>query len=224
MSKKDRPFQLATIGILCINFALFNAGLPTDLVGHLSDGSYYGLLLLLIGLIGGLAVTLLVKSRRWGMYGKFNFKPYYFAVVLVFFINNFLWELFSSVVFPPTKNSIALAEISSDLSGWALVLVRYVYACLLAPIVEELVFRDLVMTALAPYQKYKLDMLVSASLFSLSHVWQHGWDLPSFIVYLVPGLLFCAVLRYTKSIYWSILQHASWNSFLTLLSHLVSGI
>lgn len=50
-------------------------------------------------------------------------------------------------------------------------LIRYVYACLLAPIVEELVFRDLVMTALAPYQKYKLDMLVSASLFSLSHVW-----------------------------------------------------
>lgn len=99
-----------------------------------------------------------------------------------------------------------------------MVLIRYVYACLLAPIVEELVFRDLVMTALASYQKYKLDMLVSASLFSLSHVWQHGWDLPSFIVYLVPGLLFCAVLRYTKSIYWAILQHASWNSFLTLVS------
>ena len=126
--------------------------------------------------------------------------------------------------FRQTKNSIALAEISEDLSGWALVLIRYVYACLLAPIVEELVFRDLVMTALAPYQKYKLDMLVSASLFSLSHVWQHGWDLPSFIVYLVPGLLFCAVLRYTKSIYWAILQHASWNSFLTLVSLLVSGI
>ena len=59
---------------------------------------------------------------------------------------------------------------------------------------------------------------------SLSHVWQHGWDLPSFIVYLVPGLLFCAVLRYTKSIYWAILQHASWNSFLTLVSLMVSGI
>ena len=70
----------------------------------------------------------------------------------------------SAAVFPPTKNSIALAEVSSDLSGWALVLVRYVYACFLAPIVEELVFRDLVMTALAPYQKYKLDMLVSALL------------------------------------------------------------
>lgn len=224
MSKTDRLFQLATIGILCINFALFNVGLPTDLVGHLSDDSYYGLLLLLIGLIGGVAVTLLVKSRRWDLYGKFTFKASYLAVFVLVFLAHFLWDMFSAAVFPPTKNSIALAEISSDLSGWALVLIRYVYACLLAPIVEELVFRDLVMTALATYQKYKLDMLVSASLFSLSHVWQHGWDLPSFIVYLLPGLLFCAVLRYTKSIYWAILQHASWNSFLTLLSLLVSGI
>ena len=224
MRKTDRPFQLATLGILCINFALFNVGLPTDLVGHLSDDSYYGLLLLLIGLIGGLAVRLLVKSRRWDLYGKFTFKASNFAVFVLVFLAHFLWDMFSAEVFPPTKNSIALAEVSSGLSGWALVLIRYVYACLLAPIVEELVFRDLVMTALASYQKYKLDMLVSASLFSLSHVWQHGWDLPSFIVYLVPGLLFCAVLRYTKSIYWAILQHASWNSFLTLLSLLVSGI
>lgn len=224
MRKTDRPFQLATLGILCINFALFNVELPTDLVGHLSDDSYYGLLLLLIGLIGGLAVTLLVKSRRWDLYGKFTFKASYFAVFVLVFLAHFLWDMFSAEVFPPTKNSIALAEVSSGLSGWALVLIRYVYACLLAPIVEELVFRDLVMTALASYQKYKLDMLVSASLFSLSHVWQYGWDLPSFIVYLVPGLLFCAVLRYTKSIYWAILQHASWNSLLTLVSLLVSGI
>ena len=174
--------------------------------------------------MGGVAVTLLVKSRRWDLYGKFTFKASYLAVFVLVFLAHFLWDMSSAAVFPPTKNSIALAEISSDLSGWALVLIRYVYACLLAPIVEELVFRDLVMTALAPYQKYKLDMLVSASLFSLSHVWQHGWDLPSFIVYLVPGLLFCAVLRYTKSIYWAILQHATWNSFLTLVSLLVSGI
>ena len=199
-------------------------GLPTDLVGHLSDVSYYGLLLLLIGLIGGLAVTLLVKSRRWDLYGKFTFKASYLAVFVLVFLAHFLWAMFSAEVFPPTKNSIVLAEISENLSGWALVLIRYVYACLLAPIVEELVFRALVMTALASYQKYKLDMLVSASLFSLSHVWQHGWDLQSFIVYLVPGLLFGAVLRYTKSIYWAILQHASWNSFLTLVSLLASGI
>lgn len=153
MRKTDRPFQLATLGILCINFALFNVGLPTDLVGHLSDDSYYGLLLLLIGLIGGLAVTLLVKSRRWDLYGKFTFKASYFAVFVLVFLAHFLWDMFSAEVFPPTKNSIALAEVSSGLSGWALVLIRYVYACLLAPIVEELVFRDLVMTALASYQK-----------------------------------------------------------------------
>ena len=67
MSKTDRLFQLATIGILCINFALFNVGLPTDLVGHLSDDSYYGLLLLLIGLIGGGAVTLLGKESSLGL-------------------------------------------------------------------------------------------------------------------------------------------------------------
>lgn len=159
MSKTDRPFQLATLGILCINFALFNVGLPTDLVGHLSDDTYYGFLLLLIGLIGGLAVTLLVKSRRWDLYGKFTFKASYLSVFVLVFLAHFLWDMFSAAVFPPTKNSIALAEVSSGLSGWALVLVRYVYACLLAPIVEELVFRDLVMTALASYQKYKLDML-----------------------------------------------------------------
>ena len=76
----------------------------------------------------------------------------------LFFFAHFLWDMFSAEVFPPTKNSVALAEVSSGLSGWALVLIRYVYACLLAPVMEELVFRDLVMTALASYQKYKLEV------------------------------------------------------------------
>ena len=119
MRKTDRPFQLATLGILCINFALFNVGLPTDLVSHLSDASYYSLLLLLIGLIGGVAVMLLVKSRRWDLYGKFTFKASYLAVFVLVFLAHFLWDMFSAKVFPPAMNSTALAEVSSGLSGWA---------------------------------------------------------------------------------------------------------
>ena len=142
---------------------------------------------------------------------------------MLVFLAHFLWDMFSVEVFPPTKNSIALAEVSSGLSGWALVLIRYVYACLLAPIVEELVFRDLVMTALASYQKYKLDMLVSASFVqpprmsgsmvgicqALSSTWYRA-------CYFVRS---CAIPNRS-----TILQHASWNSFPTLVSLLVSGI
>lgn len=73
MRKTDRPFQLATLGILCINFALFNVGLPTDLVGHLSDDSYYGLLLLLIGLIGGVSRYILGKESSLGLVREIYF-------------------------------------------------------------------------------------------------------------------------------------------------------
>ncbi|WP_150821137.1 CPBP family glutamic-type intramembrane protease, partial [Streptococcus pneumoniae] len=50
-----------------------------------------------------------------------------------------------------------------------------------------------------------------------------GWITTDFIKYFGMGLIFCMMFRYTRSIYWAIALHASWNSFLLIVTLLVFG-
>jgi len=112
---------------------------------------------------------------------------------------------------------------AANLTGISYFVMRILYGSLIAPIVEELVFRGLLMTALSKFKKYYIDVVVSSTLFSLIHVLQHGWITTDFILYFVMGLIFCMMFRCTHSIYWTIALHASWNTFLLIVSLLVFG-
>ena len=80
------------------------------------------------------------------------------------------------------------------------------------------------MTSLSKFKNYYIDVLVSAAIFGAMHVLQHGWITTDFILYFVMGLIFCMMFRYTRSIYWTIALHASWNTFLLIVSLLVFWI
>ena len=135
----------------------------------------------------------------------------------------FLWVNITTRIFPSTQNGSAIVKEAANLTGISYFITRFLYGGLIAPIVEELVFRGLLMTALSKFKKYYIDVAVSSTLFSLIHVLQYGWVLTDFIIYAGAGLLFCMLFRYTRSVYWSMALHILWNSFLIIVSLLVFG-
>ena len=223
MKRKDKKLYLSTVLIIVTYYLIFNFVARLEFVNQLSDFGFYGLQILLIVFEGIAATVVLVKSQGWKECGRFQFRWAYLGVFFLFFILMFVWVNITTLIFPSTQNGSEMMKEAANLTGISYFIMRILYGSLIAPIVEELVFRGLLMTALSKFKKYYIDVVVSSTLFSLIHVLQHGWITTDFILYFVMGLIFCMMFRYTRSIYWAIALHASWNTFLLIVSLLVFG-
>jgi len=223
MKRKETKFYLTTVLIIAAYYLIFNFVARLEFVNQLSDFGFYGLQILLIVFEGIAATVVLVKSQGWKECGRFQFRWAYLGVFFLFFILMFVWVNITTLIFPSTQNGSEMMKEAANLTGISYFIMRILYGSLIAPIVEELVFRGLLMTALSKFKKYYIDVVVSSTLFSLIHVLQHGWITTDFILYFVMGLIFCMMFRYTRSIYWAIALHASWNTFLLIVSLLVFG-
>ena len=223
MKRKETKFYLTTVLIIAAYYLIFNFVARLEFVNQLSDFGFYGLQILLIVFEGIAATVVLVKSQGWKECGRFQFRWAYLGVFFLFFILMFVWVNITTLIFPSTQNGSEMMKEAANLTGISYFIMRILYGSLIAPIVEELVFRGLLMTALSKFKKYYIDVVVSSTLFSLIHVLQHGWITTDFILYFVMGLIFCMMFRYTRSIYWVIVLHASWNTFLLIVSLLVFG-
>lgn len=223
MKRGETKFYLGTILVLMSYYLIFSLVVRLDFMDQLSDFGFYGIQILLIVIEGIASTVLLVKSQRWKDYGRFQFRWSYLSIFFLSFILMFLWVNITTRIFPSTQNSSAIKEAVANLTGISYFVTRVLYGSLIAPIVEELVFRGLLMTALSKFKKYYIDAIISSTLFSLIHVLQYGWVLTDFIVYAGAGLLLCILFRYTRSIYWSMALHILWNTFLIIVSLLVFG-
>ena len=223
MKRGETKFYLGTILVLMSYYLIFSLVVRLEFVDQLSDFGFYGIQILLIVIEGIVATVILVKSQRWKEYGRFQFRWSYLGIFFLSFILMFLWVNITTRIFPSTQNSSAIKEAVANLTGISYFVTRILYGSLIAPIVEELVFRGLLMTALSKFKKYYIDAIISSALFSLIHVLQYGWVLTDFIVYAGAGLLLCIHFRYTRSIYWSMALHILWNTFLIIVSLLVFG-
>ena len=223
MKKKDKKFYLSTVLIIVTYYLIFNCVARLEFVNQLSDFGFYGLQILLIALEGIAATVVLVKSQRWKEYGRFQFRWSYLGIFFLSFILMFLWVNITTRIFPSTQNGSAIKETVANLTGISYFVTRILYGSLIAPIVEELVFRGLLMIALSKFKKYSIDVIISSTLFSLIHVLQYGWVLTDFIVYAGAGLLFGMLFLYTRSVYWPMALHIVWNTFLIVVSLLVFG-
>lgn len=223
MKKKDKKFYLSTVLIIVTYYLIFNCVARLEFVDQLSDFGFYGLQILLIALEGIAATVVLVKSQGWKECGRFQFRWAYLGVFFLFFILMFVWVNITTLIFPSTQNGSEMMKEAANLTGISYFIMRILYGSLIAPIVEELVFRGLLMTALSKFKKYYVDVVVSSTLFSLIHVLQYGWVLTDFIVYVGAGLLLSMLFRYTHSVYWSIALHILWNTLLIIASLLVFG-
>ncbi|WP_252581985.1 CPBP family intramembrane glutamic endopeptidase [uncultured Streptococcus sp.] len=85
----------------------------------------------------------------------------------------------------------------------------------MGPILEELLYRGVLMTSFFEKSKYFLDCLLSAILFSFAHLLSYGFRLDLFEKYVVVGLILALLFRKTRSIYPSILVHMAWNIYLS---------
>lgn len=223
MKGKETKFYLGTILVLVSYYLIFNLVAKLDSVSQLSDFGFYGFQILLIVLEGIAATVVLVKSQGWKECGLFQFRWSYLGAFFLFFILMFVWVNITTLIFPSTQNGNEMMKEAANLTGISYFIMRILYGSLIAPIVEELVFRGLLMTAWSKFKKYYVDVVVSSTLFSLIHVLQYGWVLTDFIVYAGAGLLFCMLFRYTRSVYWPMALHILWNTFLIVLSLLVFG-
>ena len=223
MKKKDKKFYLSTVLIIVTYYLIFNCVARLEFVDQLSDFGFYGLQILLIALEGIAATVVLVKSQGWKECGRFQFRWAYLGVFFLFFILMFVWVNITTLIYPSTQNGSEMMKEAANLTGISYFVMRILYGSLIAPIVEELVFRGLLMTSLSRFKKYYLDVVVSSTLFSLIHILQYGWVLTDFIVYAGAGLLFSMLFRYTHSVYWSMALHILWNTFLIVVSLLVFG-
>ena len=223
MKKKDKKFYLSTVLIIITYYLIFNCVARLEFVNQLSDFGFYGLQILLIVLEGIAATVVLVKSQGWKECGRLQFRWAYLGVFFLFFILMFVWVNITTLIFPSTQNGNEMMKEAANLTGISYFIMRILYGSLIAPIVEELVFRGLLMTALSKFKKHYIDVVVSSTLFSLIHVLQYGWVLTDFIVYAGAGLLFCMLFRYTRSVYWPMALHILWNTFLIVVSLLVFG-
>ena len=223
MKRKETKFYLSTVLIITIYYLIFNFVARLEFVNQLSDFGFYGLQILLIALEGIVATVILVKSQRWKEYGRFQFRWSYLGIFFLSFILMFLWVNITTRIFPSTQNGSAIKETVANLTGISYFVTRILYGSLIAPIVEELVFRGLLMIALSKFKKYYIDVIISSTLFSLIHVLQYGWVLTDFIVYAGAGLLFGMLFLYTRSVYWPMALHIVWNTFLIVVSLLVFG-
>ena len=223
MKGKETKFYRGTILVLVSYYLIFNLVAKLDSVNQLSDFGFYGIQILLIVIEGIAATVVLDKSQRWKDYGRFQFRWSYLGICFLFFALMFLWANITTQIFPSTQNGSAIVKEAANLTGISYFVTRILYGSLIAPIVEELVFRGLLMTALAKSKTYYVDVIVSSTLFSLIHVLQYGWVLTDFIIYAGAGLLLCMFFRYTRSVYWSMALHILWNTFLNIVSLLVFG-
>ena len=89
---------------------------------------------------------------------------------------------------------------------------------LISPIIEELFYRGYVMSRFFTNSNHYLDVLLSASLFTLGHMilLQRDWVNLSF--YFLSGLALSLFYRYSQNIRLQILFHVSWNLYTFIAS------
>ena len=220
---KEMKFHLATGLLILASYLIFNVVMHPYFTNTLSDEFYYVFQVVLVFILGTVATIILVKSEHWKECGRFQFRWSYLGVFILSFFLLFVWVNLASRIFPRTQNGSAVVEVATSLTGISYFITRVLYGSLIAPITEEIVCRGFVMTSLSKFKNYYIDVLISAAIFSAMHVLQHGWITTDFIGYFVMGLIFCMMFRCTRSIYWTIALHASWNTFLLIVSLLVFG-
>ena len=120
------------------------------------------------------------------------------------------WVLVSTQPQFTTQNQMLLELILNNSS----IIVMFIAIVLVAPVVEEVIFRGIFIGALFK-EKPWLGLIISSVLFALLH---SPSDVPSFIVYVVPGLTLGLIYMKTDWIGASILAHMLNNllAFLTM--------
>lgn len=135
------------------------------------------------------------------------------GLVAFYGLNELSWRVLRLVIGEQTNLNDAAISARLDAAPRSTILI----VVLLAPVVEEALFRGYVFGNLREYSRTAA-YLVSSLLFALLHVWQFaaaGWNLWYLLVgvqYLVPGLVMAWTYERAGSLWGSILLHGAVNA------------
>ena len=90
-------------------------------------------------------------------------------------------------------------------------ILKFSLIVVVAPILEEIVFRGYFMNTFFTNSKYYLDVILSALIFGLCHLILTHRDPISLIIYSLGGLFYALVYRWTKNLKITILCHSFFN-------------
>jgi len=191
--------------------------LYSDFAAGLSDFAFYLSDMMLNFLVVLLALIVMIWLGKWQKINSIKFKGSYLFYLFLALLAFLIWNFVTFFIFPPTKNEIAYQLDIPTFTGATAFLMYFFYPVIAGPIFEEMIYRGLVMTALEKGKKWGLDVLVSAALFGILHINNHGWVLTDFFVYMGSGLIMAIFFRATKSIYWPIGLHIVNNAIPQIL-------
>ena len=212
MKKIISRYYFVVAILLVIAYQYFSSlVLHSDVAAGLSDFAFYLSDMMLNFLVVLLALIVMIKSGKWQQINSRKFKGSYLFYSFLAFLALFIWNFIKFFLFPPTQNGLAYQLAAPTFTGATAFLMYFFYPVIAGPIFEEMIYRDLVMTALEKGKKWGLDVLGSATLFAILHISDYGWVLTDFFSYMGGGIIFAVLFRATKSIYWPIGLHIVYN-------------
>ena len=210
------PKLLAIFFIYChlfgLKFVMFTILERLDL--PLTD--YHYPVLNIFTIIFTIVLVIYLRRRRTEIFQITSLKPLDYLLILLAF--GVIYTYFNKLLFVggDIKNDLLFFRHSPQAFLVAL------QPFIVGPILEELVYRGVLMTSFFEKSKFYLDCLLSAVMFSVAHLFSYGVSLEVFKNYAFLGLILAILFRKTRSIYPSILVHMAWNIYLSW--HLIAFV
>lgn len=157
---------------------------------------------------------LLIKNLEASEPAKTSLKPFaFFKYVCVAIAFMYVGSLVSTNLLNIITNifgDVSSDPLSDTLNGMSLWL-SFAFVCILGPIVEEFIFRKLLIDRLSPYGD-KISILFSALLFSLHHT-----NVYQFIYAFLFGIILAYIYRKTGRLLYTVIIHGLANFLMGFL-------
>ncbi|AEJ24931.1 conserved hypothetical protein [Streptococcus equi subsp. zooepidemicus ATCC 35246] len=181
--------------------------------------SYLGSYLISIGV---LIYYLHQKDNKLFSFRKLSIHHIVLYVVL-FLAFWYLTDLVSKIV-QESQNTDGVNNVISKYINTPKIYIILIALAILGPVFEELLCRGLLMTSYFKESRFYMDIVLSASVFSVLHLIGFSWGWVEFLYYFLMGALFAIIFRMGNSIYYSIIAHIVWNiiSIYPILAYLLA--
>lgn len=153
-------------------------------------------------------LVIYLKRTRTEMFQITSLKPLDYLLSLLAF--GLIYAYYGKLLFVGVNPDLDLVFFRDSPQAVLVALQPFI----IGPILEELLYRGVLMTSFFEKSKYFLDCFLSAVMFSVAHLFSYGFSLEIFKNYAMIGLILAILFRKTRSIYPSILVHMAWNIYL----------
>ncbi len=174
---------------------------------------------LMVSIVTGKMKALLevIQLRNW----RYYYIPEAIGLQVVFIlitlaiVDLLLKPIFPEIVNFLNKNQQALKTFAID-AGWSQFVAFAIFATILAPIVEEIVFRGVIFSFFKKYTSRNVSIICTSFLFASFHL-----NALQFIQLFILGLIFQILFVYHKSLYPGMIYHSINNTFAVVILLLV---